>query len=392
MGKNIVRKIIDCGGSETWRCPGGVTKIKASVYAKHHEIISAAPLAGSFSFLDISKQAYGIGRNDNFNLGDGTSVPKSSPVAVTGSQAFISLSMRQSGNLFLKSNGEAYSCGSGAHGQLGDGSIVSKSTPVLVLGGLKFKKISSGSEHSLALTYDGKLYAWGYNGVYNLGDGTNVMKSSPVLVLGFNSWGGDISASYNYNIALDSGGYAWGWGANNAGQLGLGDTTTRSSPELVLGFNSFKSISAGQTHAIGVTKDGNAFAWGSNNNGQLGDGTVAAKSSPVPVLGGIKWKKISCGNNFNIGLTTDGILYGWGVNANGQLGLGDVTPRSSPVLVLGLKHIFSATEYLLSEMMIDVVPGNYYALSVNNKNTYFGTYPLYGDTYIPHYLVLEYEA
>ena len=46
--------------------------------------------------------------------------------------------------------------------------------------------------------------------------------------------------------------YMWSWGLNGDGQLGLGDTTDRSSPVQIGEFGSWSSISAGYSHSMAI--------------------------------------------------------------------------------------------------------------------------------------------
>lgn len=260
---------------------------------------------------------------------------------------------------FIDPLGNAMAWGINTSGQLGDGTAVFKSSPVAVVGGHKFLKvISNNQQPNLACFYAqdnlGALYAWGANSVGNLGDGTVVAKSSPVPVLGGLLFSQVVMSSGNagglvFGITpnpIPGGGNMYAWGQNGNGVLGLGDILARSSPVAVLGGLTFKSVAIGAfqgaSSAFGITTSGALFAWGANNHGQLGVGNVADRSSPVAVLGGLTFAKVfPAGTVFTgtdswcYGLTTAGVLYAWGSNTNGQLGVGDVLPRSSPVAVLG---------------------------------------------------------
>lgn len=58
-------------------------------------------------------------------------------------------------------------------------------------------------------------------------------------------------------------------GENQYGQLGLGDTRSRSSPQIV-GCSQVFQVDAGHSHTVFTTLNGTLFAFGSNTSGQLG--------------------------------------------------------------------------------------------------------------------------
>ena len=84
---------------------------------------------------------------------------------------------------------------------------------------------------------------------------------------------------------------------------------------------------------------GNQFwTWGRNAYGQLGLNDTTDRSSPVQVGALTNWRQITGGYNYTSAIKTDGTLWTWGRNAYGQLGLGDSTNRSSPVQVGSLTN------------------------------------------------------
>ena len=295
--------------------------------------------------LAINGQAYAWGINANGQLGHGNVTPKSSPIAVLGGLTFLDLYPRDTSVFGLTTNNSLYAWGMNTNGQLGHGNVTPKSSPIAVLGSLSFARVlplsaAAGAGAVAALTTAGVPYAWGINSDGALGVGDVTPRSSPVAVLGsltlLQLGGGGVSNRYFFN-GLDASGAAYAWGNNSAGQLGLGDTTNRSSPVAVIGGIVFKRLI---THpksesVFGLTDTGVLYSWGDNSQGVLGLGDIANRSSPVPVLGGLSFAKVKLFRSMAAGLTSDGTLYVWGANGNGQLAQGDVVSRSSPVAVLG---------------------------------------------------------
>ena len=84
-----------------------------------------------------------------------------------------------------------------------------------------------------------------------------------------------VSAGTNHCMALNAGGTLMGWGMNNHGQLGLGDTSVISveAPTLVCGSlenTKVLQISCGDSHTGAIDADGKLYTWGCSRTGSLG--------------------------------------------------------------------------------------------------------------------------
>ena len=97
----------------------------------------------------------------------------------------------------------------------------------------------------------------------------------------------------------------WIWGPNIAGQLGINDTTSRSTPvTTILGGTNWKSVAGGGSHTIAIKTDGTLWTWGINGDGQLGVNDTTQRNTPVTtILGGSNWKSIAGGYRHTIALT-----------------------------------------------------------------------------------------
>jgi len=138
------------------------------------------------------------GDNEYGKLGDGTAVDKTTPVQVKGGESgeefltnIVAISAGDDHSLALKVDGTVWAWGNDGNGQLGDGTTVDKTTPVQVKGGeteeeplVNIAAISSSaiSNASFAIKSDGKIYGWGENGKGELGDGTTDDKSIPTEI------------------------------------------------------------------------------------------------------------------------------------------------------------------------------------------------------------------
>ena len=259
----------------------------------------AAGESHSLAFDDQGR-LWAWGSNSYGQLGDGSTTNRSSPVQVNltslNDSKAVSVAAGSSHSLALDDQGRLWAWGANSYGQLGDGSSMGRSSPVLVnlspLNGSTVVAVAAGAFYSLALDDQGRLWAWGYNVSGQLGDGSTTNRSSPVQV-DLTPLNGSkvvaISAGASHSLALDDQGRLWAWGYNYYGQLGDGSSTTRFSPVQVdlspLNGSMVVAVSAGSQHSLALDGQGRLWTWGYNPNGQLGDGSTTNRSSPVQVMG-----------------------------------------------------------------------------------------------------------
>jgi alpha-tubulin suppressor-like RCC1 family protein len=289
--------------------------------------------------LRANGSAWTWGRNNRAELGDGTTVSKSSPVSVVGGFTdWVQISGGDEHNVGIRTNGTAWAWGGGSSGRLGNSSTIDRSSPVSVVGGFTdWVQVETGSNHTVGVRANGTAWAWGSNTNGRLGDDTTVAKSSPVSVVGgFTDWV-QLSGGSSHTVGLRSNGTAWAWGNNGSGRLGDNTTVSKRSPVSVVGgFVDWVQLSAGGDHTVGLRSNGTVWTWGSGTNGRLGDSTTVAKSSPVSVAFGFTdWVQVSAGQNHNIGLRANGTAWVWGYNTSGQLGTGTTVSRTNPGQIVG---------------------------------------------------------
>jgi len=280
------------------------------------------------------------GRNGSGQLGDGTYTTRSAPVTVSGlGSGVLAAAGGLSHTCSVTSAGAAWCWGYNTSGQLGDGTTVTRSTPVAVTGlGSGVSAVTAGNAHSCAIVGAGAAWCWGYNGNGQLGDGTTTQRTSPVAVGGLASGVAFLSAGASHTCAVTTGGAALCWGGNSSGQLGDGTTTSRSTPTAVSGLGSgVAAIAAGNTHTCAVTAAGALLCWGNNALGQLGDGTTTSRLTPAAVSGlGSGVSAVSTSYRFTCASTSTGSALCWGRNDFGQVGDGTTTNRLTPTAVSGL--------------------------------------------------------
>jgi alpha-tubulin suppressor-like RCC1 family protein len=270
-------------------------------------------------------------------LGDNTVVSRSSPVSVVGGFTdWCQVNVGLCHTVALRTNGSIWTWGCNLNGQLGDNTTIAKSSPISVVGGFTdWCQVSAGGSHTSAVRTNGTIWAWGSNADGRLGDNTTIGKSSPVSVVGgFTDWC-QVSAGSLHTVAIRTNGTIWSWGSNISGRLGDNTIVDKSSPVSVVGgFTDWCQVSTGGSHTAAVRTNGTIWTWGYNACGRLGDNTVVSRPSPVSVVGGFTdWCQVSASNGHTSAIRTNGTIWSWGCNASGQLGDNTIVAKSSPVSV-----------------------------------------------------------
>lgn len=288
--------------------------------------------------LKTDSSLWSWGHNLYGTLGEGglkTQAHRSSPVqTVSTGTNWTEIAAGQYHTAAIKTDGTLWTWGYNVAGQLGDNSTISKSSPVQVTGGgSNWKQISAGWRHTAAIKSNGTLWLWGTNGDGNLGDNSAINRSSPVQVTTATADWELVSCGNYTTAAIKTDGTLWVWGKNSFGELTVSDKTHRSSPiQTVSGGTNWKQVSCGNNRMAAIKTDGTLWGWGLNTSGEHGDNTLVNKSSPVQtVAGGMNWKSVNCGWSFTGAIKTDGSLWTWGDNSSGQLGDNSTITRSSPV-------------------------------------------------------------
>jgi alpha-tubulin suppressor-like RCC1 family protein/DNA-binding SARP family transcriptional activator len=294
--------------------------------------------------LTASSIAYCWGQNSEGQLGTPSLPGSAVPVQVAGDARFRALAAGSYHTCGIALDHSIYCWGWNNYGQLGNPSVNGRaSTPVRVSASLSFSSVSSNYLHTCALTLAGLAYCWGSNVEGQLGIGTSRISKVPSLVTDARSFSQIVTGS-NHSCALDVSGEAFCWGYNAFGQLGNAtlakcgrvpyQVPCSPQPLPVRTSLRFTRLAAGQFHSCGLVATGEAHCWGRNDKGQLGDGTYADSFSPVAVLGGLRFVSLAGGVSHTCGVATDGGVYCWGANDRGQLGDGSSAPSAAPVPVL----------------------------------------------------------
>ena len=328
------------------------------------------------------------GRNDSGQLGDGTTVNRSSPVPVSNLSTAVSIAAGQNHTCALLSSGVVRCWGDNSSGQLGNGTLTSSTTPVAVSGLVNVVSIAVGLNHSCAVVVDGIVHCWGDNQIFQSGGfSARYLVPSQVQTV---SGAIQVVAGSFHTCALLVNGTAMCWGENGFGELGTGDTRQPTGPVLTLPLAPFPeegalaleahlrftcahtsagllmcwgnnghgqlginlsisnfpfptvintphdvaAFSTGTSHACAILLNGRVTCWGSDNAGQLGDGGSVDNAAPGPAVPGVDSAlEITGGGGFTCALVAGGAIHCWGANNFGQHGNGTTTPSGTDSVV-----------------------------------------------------------
>lgn len=319
-----------------------------------------------------SNVAGALGIGDTENRGDnaeemGTALP---PTSLGGSGKAVELAAGARHTCAVLSGGRVKCWGDNSYGQLGIGSTDARgdqpgemgdTLPAVNLGpGRTAKQLSLGVSHSCAVLDTEVVKCWGNNDHGQLGRGdldargddemdmtmlTPIDLGSGVLVR-------VVAAGWNHTCALLSDGTIKCWGANDVGQLGLGDTLARGDeagemgaalPPVNLGRNA-TAITAGHNHTCALLDDNTVKCWGGNGLGQLGLGDTQHRGDAPNELGarvdfgeGHGVQRLSAGRAHTCALLDVGSLRCWGNNSTGQLGVGTLLSHGAAPGTMGAK-------------------------------------------------------
>lgn len=190
-------------------------------------------------------------------------------------------------------------CGGNSWSNLGDGSATDRSTPVTpnVGSGRIFDVagFGGGPGTCYVLKEDGTLYTWGYNGYGQCADGTTTNRTTPyAATTGVTALLCDANSQRYYSYYsqgfISKSGVLYATGYNGSGQLGVGDTTNRTSFVKVLLPSNFYVTAIGDSNGgssekafIAVGADGRMFAWGYNGYYNVGSWPGISVYTPVQI-------------------------------------------------------------------------------------------------------------
>lgn len=353
--KTLPKKVAQRGGSEAGSDLLAPTRLKFVDGPEKYVSAHSGSVAAHAVLVDSDGVAWGIGRNDNGQLGASDLLSKSTPIRmeVPEHEKVVFASCGRGHTLLLTAEGSVYACGNNMLGQLGIGGsedIIKAECPVISKVNIKEKVVSvaAGSDFSVFIGESGTINTCGSGQHGQLGRGhtgerigthnsiSYSVVTSPVRLRGFGSGKHetsikDVACGANHAIVRDSERRIWSWGWGAYGRLGHETPDSQLEPKLVEKFTGrsiYRAdlIACGETSSFAVQFGRNSmYMWGvSRKNSE-------AKMYPKPIddLQGFEVRSLSCGRSSTV-VAAEKSVISWGPSPTcGELGYGKKGPKSS---------------------------------------------------------------
>ncbi len=276
------------GDTDTRKIPVQV-KIDANTYLSNVRKIAVGREHTIAMTVNGDVYAWGNGGNGKLSQGDTENqlyAVKMKKDATTDMEHVIDIAAGNLHSAVVTSDGKVHVVGNNAYYQnltTGKEATVSYFVDTQLDGAIK---LTAGMWNCGAMISNGNTMAWGINQV-----GALEAQASPSLQYVMATDAIDISLNGRSTIIQREDGSIWVTGQNNAGQLGLGDTTARkvlTKIDLPLDSNG-SSIKVKQAVGSGasmmlLTNEGKVYVTGYNGYGQLCNGTTTNVKTLIPLV------------------------------------------------------------------------------------------------------------
>lgn len=191
------------------------------------------------------------------------------PYRVSPTQTFTAVAVGEAHACALDGAGAAYCWGGNGAGQVGDGTLINRTLPVAALGSRSYTQIVAGLGHTCALDATGVAFCWGASAQVGRTSTSAVDQATPGAVAGAQRFV-QLAAGGWHTCGLDNAGQTWCWGDNARSQFGDGTLTPSQLPMRITNLPTFVQITSGGAHTCGITAAGAVWCWGADTYGQTG--------------------------------------------------------------------------------------------------------------------------
>ena len=243
---------------------------------------------------------------------------------------------------YIDEYGCMYAWGKNDQGQLGDGTTETRLSPVAVMTDKKWAQVAGDSFGTMyGIDENGGLWSWGSRILSSKTPLSTPPQFTPERIMPNKKfcaieteWG----FYRHFALALDVNGGLWAWGDNYYGQLGQGGESSGATdpwtdsgnvtPVQIKKDVRFVEISTNGETCGAIDEEGKLWLWGDNANGELANGKVydgndlstsmSWLSSSTPAVAieteDIRFSKVSCTSGYTLALDIEGNLWCCGLN------------------------------------------------------------------------------
>ena len=310
---------------DSYLATNGLTKF----WTRDLELDSIATDNTNLNISSNNLNLYGWGKNSNNILNSVETTIHLTPFKISNTcwKSVYCISYSTITNLYAIDKDDYLYTWGNDYKLLGIGSSISQYTPYKISQITKWKQmfVNRNTFAIFAIDENDLLYAWGNNDTRLIPNGnTSGYQTTPYLISETTKWKVVYTTAYNA-FAIDENGYLYGWGNNEVGQLGLGNTTNQYTP-IKINASKWKTIypmirySESDSFVFAIDENDHLYSWGKNDKGSLGTGKADTyQYTPYIFSTTTKWKWVSCNNKTSFGMSVNNELYGWGDNGSSGL-------------------------------------------------------------------------
>ena len=198
--------------------------------------------------------------------------------------------------LAIDLNDKLWAWGDGSNGILGTGSNGYVGNSPVQIGTSSWKQVIISSYEAHGIKTDGTIWGWGSNGG-SVGDNTTTQRFSPTAAITNNSNYVSLGSGNYSVVAIKADGTMWSCGMGYLGQLGTGNSNDTKLFVQVGSSADWASVSGdydGWSY-IALKTDGTVWGWGANDAYQLGLGDTNYRDVPTQIGTATNWTAAKMG-------------------------------------------------------------------------------------------------